>query len=300
MERVTYAGWNNCIRLENGKIDVVVTTEIGPRVMHCGFVGGQNLFKIFESDRGKTGGGKWRMFGGHRLWHSPEDPIRTYSPDNSPVQYDWDGKALRLTQSVEPETLIEKQMEITLDATKPCVTVKHRLVNKGAWDVEAAAWCLTMLAPGGRAIVPQEPYAAWPDALLPVRPIVLWPYTDMSDPRFAWGRRFIQVRQDLAASTPIKIGLRNTLGWGAYVLGGDVFVKRGDFDPNGSYPDFGSNWEIFTNADILELETLSPLTRIPASGGVIEHKEQWHLLRADIGADEDAITRVLGDVFGPQ
>ena len=43
MEKKAYAGWPNCVWLSNGKVDVVVTTDVGPRIIRYGFVGGQNL-----------------------------------------------------------------------------------------------------------------------------------------------------------------------------------------------------------------------------------------------------------------
>ena len=113
MEKVEYGGWPNCVKLSNGKIELVITTDVGPRVIRLGFVGGQNLMREYASMLGKTGGDEWRIFGGHRLWHAPEAKPRTYSPDNGPVEYEWNGRTLRLTQPVEADTGIQKQMEIT-------------------------------------------------------------------------------------------------------------------------------------------------------------------------------------------
>ena len=298
MEHVAYGGWPNCVRLANGLMELVVTTDVGPRVIRCGFVGGRNLFGEFAPDMGRTSGERWLPFGGHRLWHSPENVPRTYHPDFDRVEAAMDGGTLRLRQPVEQSTGIEKQIDITLDAREARVTVLHRLVNRGLWDIELAPWALTIMARGGRAIVPQEPHAPWPDALLPVRPLVLWGYTDMTDPRWTWGRRFIQLRQDPGTAAPQKIGLRNSAGWGAYVLGGDVFIKRAPFDPAARYPDFGSNWELFTNGDMLELETLGPLGILPANGGTVEHREEWSLIRAEVGMDDASIESKVAAMAG--
>jgi hypothetical protein len=64
-------------------------------------------------------------------------------------------------------------------------------------------------------------------------------------------------------------------------------------DPSAEYPDLGCNTEVFTNADMLELETLSPLTTLPPDGA-LEHTERWSLHR--VGAyvdDEDALLETL-------
>ncbi|HQE83180.1 MAG TPA: hypothetical protein PLM14_09285, partial [Candidatus Hydrogenedentes bacterium] len=72
MEKIAYGGWPNCIRIAKGPIELIATTDVGPRIIRFGFSGGHNLFKEFEEHLGQTGGDEWRSYGGHRLWHAPE------------------------------------------------------------------------------------------------------------------------------------------------------------------------------------------------------------------------------------
>jgi len=51
----------------------------------------------------------------------------------------------------------------------------------------------------------------------------------------------------------------------------------------------GCNTETYTDSDMLEFETLGPLTKIPANGGVAEHIEHWFLSKADVTEDESQI-----------
>ena len=51
-------------------------------------------------------------------------------------------------------------------------------------------------------------------------------------------------------------------------------MKSVPFVAEGIYPDLGSNFEAFTNGELLELETLGPLKRISA-GETIVHQESW-------------------------
>jgi hypothetical protein len=291
MEKVSYGGWPDCIRLSNVKIELIVTTVVGPRVIRFGYVGGQNLLKEYQDQLGKTGGDKWRIYGGHRLWHAPEDPERTYYPDNAAVKHSWDGKTLKLIQPIETTTGIAKEIEITMDAKTDSVKLLHRLINKNLWDIEAAPWSLTVMSPKGRLILPQEPYRPHPEYLLPARVVVLWHYTDMKDPRWVWGRKYIQLRQDPNATTNQKGGLLNKLGWGAYCLNGELFIKRYPYIPGATYPDMGCNTETYTDSDMLEFETLGPLTKIAANGGTAEHTENWFLFKAEVGEDESEIDK---------
>lgn len=294
-EKVPYGGWPNSVRLSNGKLELIATTDVGPRILHLAFPGGSNLFKVWPDQLGKSGGPDWRIYGGHRLWHGPEVKPRTYAPDNRPVTSDWDGRRLKLTQPVEEATGLQKELEIAL-GTDASVTVVHRLLNRSPWDVETAPWALTVCQGPGRALVPQEPYIAHADKVLAARSVTLWGYTDMADPRYVWGTKFVQLRSDPAVSRSQKVGFMNTVGWAAFNRGDEVFVKRFAFDPRATYADFGCNTEIYTSGDMLELETLGPLGRI-APGAAVEHVERWYLFRASLGPDDAALETGLAPLL---
>lgn len=290
-EKINYAGWPNCVRLGNAQLELIATTDVGPRIIHFGFVGGSNVLKENPAQAGKIGGDEWRSYGGHRLWRAPEDIRRTYAPDNGSIGSEWNGRSLKLTQPTDASG-VEKEIEIVLDPDRCRVSLLHRLTNRNGTSVELSPWAVTVMAAGGRAILPQEPYRAHSESLLPVRSLALWSYTDMKDPRWTWGTRYIQLKQDAAAKVEQKFGLRNTLGWAAYVLDGVTFIKRFPFDPAARYPDLNCNFEGFTNNAILEIETLGALA-ILAPGASVEHFEEWFLFHAQIGEAESAIDRDL-------
>jgi len=292
MEKVNYAGWPQCIRLANQNIELIATTDIGPRIIRFGFIGGANLFKEFP-DVGKTGGDVWRNYGGHRLWHAPETRPRSYIPDNGPVAHEWNGTTLKLIQAVEAPTGIQKEIEITLSPRQDSVAVKHRLTNKGLWPVELAPWALSVMQGPGRAILPQEPPGM---EMLPVRPVGMWGYTNMTDARWKWGAKFIQLASDPAATKPQKFGLGNSLGWAVYYREGQVFLKRFAFHAEATYPDFGCNVECYTRGDMLEVESLGPLTKL-APTAAVEHDEHWYLSKATIGESDDEIEAALAPLL---
>jgi hypothetical protein len=297
MEVVPYGGWENCVRLGNGEVELVATTDVGPRIVRYGFVGEPNFFKEYPNQMGQTGGEGWRIYGGHRLWHAPEAKPRCYCPDNVPVKHEWDGKTLVLTPPVEGSTGIQKQIEISLATEGTRAAVLHRLTNRNLWAIEAAPWCLTVMPAGGRAVLPQEPHQSHSDRLTPVRPLVLWGYTDMADPRWTWGTKYIQLRQDPTSATSQKAGMLNTLGWAAYSLDDRLFVKRYGYDPKATYPDFMCNTQVYTGGDMLELETLGPLAKIEP-GGNTEATEEWYLFKESLSAQEEGMQKILDRVLG--
>jgi hypothetical protein len=63
--------------------------------------------------------------------------------------------------------------------------------------------------------------------------------------------------------------------WAAYWVEGLLFLKQLQVE-EGECPDFSSNVEVYTNPDMLELETLGPLKAVGPSS-VIEHVETWRV-----------------------
>ena len=39
MEKINYQGWPNSYRLANARVDLIVTTDVGPRITHSGLIG---------------------------------------------------------------------------------------------------------------------------------------------------------------------------------------------------------------------------------------------------------------------
>lgn len=267
----------NCLSFSNGQVEVVVTTDIGPRIARYAFVGGENIL-------GDAGGSlarktEWQAWGGHRLWIAPEDRVRSYGPDNGPIAHTRIGtRGVRLSQPVEPGSKIEKTIVVTLDETGTGVTLEHTLTNRGDAPTELAPWALTIMNGGGTAILPQEPYRRHQDALLPARALILWYYTDLSDPRFQIGPRFLRLSTNTDRREPQKVGASNKVGWTGYHRQGQLFIKRIPWDEGKPYPDYGSNVEIYTQSNFIEVESLGPLKTLKP-GESATHTERWFLFK---------------------
>jgi hypothetical protein len=277
IEKTPYAGWPNCYRMTNGDVELIVTTDVGPRVIRYGFPGGQNMFKEFKEQLGHSGEAGWQARGGHRLWVGPEAVPMSYALDNVPVQVVLGADTIELTEPVEKDTGFQKTMRIRLAATGSDVEVVHRIKNTNDSARKIASWGLTMMAQGGTAVAGFPPRGTHPQMLLPTNPLVMWGYTNFSDPRWTLTEKYLVLRQDPKATTPVKAGLWNKNTWEAYLLGSDLFIKSTPAlaGPE-AYPDMGCSLETFTNADFLEMETLGPLDSV-APGQTIGHTEHWTL-----------------------
>jgi hypothetical protein len=289
LHRIAYRGWPNVLRLSGRRVELLVTADVGPRILRFGFRGGRNVFHEVPQHRGLTGGAGWRMVGGHRLWSAPETP-QTYAPDNEPVRWSWRSGVLALTGPTDRSGL-QKKLLIGVDR-RDRVHVKHVLFNRNRSAISMAPWAITVMAAGGRAIVPQEKFRLSADFKLPARSLVLWHYTDMTDRRWTWGSKFIQLRYDRRAKTVQKLGIWNRKGWAAYALRDHVFIKRFPALEGATYPDFGSNNEIFAHWDFIEIESLGPLVKL-RPGQSTTHTEVWSLHRKKLPREDAAMDRAF-------
>lgn len=285
MNVIEYRGWKNNLLLTNGDVELIVTLDVGPRVIAYRLPGGFNVMKNYESMMGGTGEAEWQIRGGHRFWLAPEDLTRTYFPDNRQVKWEAIGThGARFTPPPETEYGVQKVMELRLGASGTQVEVTLRVTNIGSAPTELAPWGPTVMAPGGVEVIPLPPKknhpghpsrAKSPADYAPNQELILWPYFDFADTRWTLGSKYALLRQDVNKG-PTKIGLAHREGWVAYLNSGALFVKRFDYREGAVYPDRGTRYQTFSNEDMLEMETVGELVTL-APGASAELKETWEL-----------------------
>ncbi len=294
-----YKNYGKCVKIANEKVQVIVTIDVGPRVINYSFLDGKNIMfedidRIF-SESGEAferfGGGTWYTYGGHRLWASPEGYPRSYYPDNDPVPYKILENGAVFSPKEQKWNQYQMEIEITLDENSTEVNLKHRITNRAAWGVTLAPWCLTVLAPGGCEIIPQPTNDT---GLLGNRLLALWPYTKLTDKRLEFGDRYISLTQDTSNLDKLKLGINSEHGFSLYFVDGYMFVKKFTPQRNGKYPDGGMSFETFTNNLFLEMETLGEIQEI-APNETVEHCETWSLYRVERPEffDEDKLEELV-------
>jgi hypothetical protein len=293
MKKIIYAG-RQCCFLSNGTVELAVALDAGPRILKYAFLNGENILGDTPGLVIPTELGEWRALGGHRLWAAPEASPRSYAPDNDPVEiHEFSEIDVSFTGLVEAGTGLQKEIRVQVEEEGNGVAIQHRITNRSLWEIEISPWAITAMRAGGTAYFPQEPYKSWNEALLPARPLVLWHYTDLRDPRWAIGGKLVQLKNDAARKDPQKIGMLNKQGWAAYAWKDLLFMKKFPYQENETYPDYGCNNETYTAGNLIEVESLGPVRKL-APGGSVEHEEFWTLYgNFSPGKNEDEIDASL-------
>ncbi len=286
----------DCVELANSALTLLVTQSVGPRILALRLGEGENLFaELPDVALAYPGGGTYQLYGGHRLWHAPEVPHRTYIPDGDPVAIEPIESGLAATQNVEGQTGLQKSLHIRLPDESATVIVDHTLTNRGMWPITCAPWAITQLRAGGVAILPQNDQPADPDGVQPNRSLVLWPYTDLRSEHLTWGNRCLFVRASFRSGA-FKVGFPNARGWLAYHWQDTLFVKFASYQAGAEYFDLGGSSQCYCNPRFLELETLGPKAIIEP-GETATHREIWRVLGGlELAPSEEDIQIIIDDM----
>lgn len=265
------------LELTNGKIVVGVTLDVGPRIIKLQKPDGENL--MFEDTADNVNkdvsavygeGRKWHIYGGHRIWLSPES-LKTYYPDNAPVVSELKPNGAVFTPPAWTECGVQPvlDLEFTEDGA---LEVRMRVRNISDAAAKLCVWGLTVMKCGGTLTLP---LSTEDTGFLANRNLVLWPYTDIRDPRLTITNDRLILTGSTEAETPLKIGTFLNEIRAYYRYGDTLFIKECTAKP-GEYPDFTCNFETYTSEFIHECETLSSAAEV-APGDEIVHVETWRL-----------------------
>lgn len=279
LKEIQYKNFGKCVELTNGIVNIIVTVDVGPRIISYSFVDGKNIFWE-DINREETTdevveayGSPWYLYGGHRLWTSPELSPRTYYADNDPVEYKAIPNGATFIPPVQKLNQIQCEITVTLSPDSSDVSVCHKITNRNSWNINFAIWALSVMSQGGIEVIPQPTSDT---GLLNNRVIGIWPYAKMTDSRINWSDRYVTMTQDPENTPAYELGINSEHGFAMYFNHGDVFVKRFDVVKNGKYPDGGMSFESFVCGNFLECESLGELKDV-APGETIEHNEYWSL-----------------------
>jgi len=285
IQEIPFAGWKRNLRISGATTELVITLDVGPRVIRYAHHDARNAFVEMPEQLGGSGEDEWMIRGGHRFWTAPEAG-HSYELDNVPVTWKKLGdNAAEIIQP--PSTKFGLQKTLRLEMLEgELVRVTHVLKNTGDKPIDVTPWALSVMAAGGTALIPQprldfhptefpEGRVTCPKDFLPNREMILWPFTNLTDGRYVFSEHYLRVSHH-PEKPATKIGLKLDTGWVAYQNGDYVFAKHFVYDPALPYPDRGANFELFTNIKILELESLAPALPLEA-GATREHVEHWVL-----------------------
>ncbi|HPW51281.1 MAG TPA: hypothetical protein PKV85_02885 [Spirochaetota bacterium] len=284
IKKITYLSAPNCYELTIGKQKMIVATDFGPRIMHLSIDGGENM--LFNDEAEKFKSGYWKIYGGHRLWVSPENRW-DLDPNNEKCDVILGENSITV-KKLNKNTDLEKTITVTEKNQRFNVT--HTITNKGQFLFAGAIWALTCFKPKGTIFVPWASHGSFK-----MSKIIYWNQwtdkkTNVNSSQFSQNDDYFMININGETS---KIGSAAYDGYVGITTDNYTFIKKFDRVNTNDYPDDNCAVECFTCADFVELETLSPNV-VFAPEVTYSHTEEWFLFGSKVNvSDKKAIDQMI-------
>ena len=301
-KEIEYKNFGKCLSINNGTIELIITLDIGPRVISFRMLNDENIFfedidrelytKHPDMDKFFGEGATWQGLGGHRLWRAPES-YSTYYPEDEPAQYVIKNNTFKFIQNTQIYN--EVQLSFTLSfVSDNSVEFLGTIENKSNKEKTLSAWSLSMCKGPGIEIL-QLPKDA--SGFAPRVQYSIWGFgAKNNDPRAFYGNDYFSLKMEPGNQEAYKIGLRLKPGKVLYLNNDYAFITSFDRNDDMMYPDNNVNYETYTKDLFLEVETLSPLKTLkPNESQII--KEVWTLNKFDGELPEIVNDQILNDLY---
>ncbi len=285
-------GYDGCIRLENGRAEVILGPACGGRVLRYAWEGANSLALLPEQ-----AGWTWRA-GGPEIdpWGGRFDigPEKTIAPHPTLWLGAWSAEtapdgAVRLRSAPDPATGLQLAREFRLDAQSSHLRCRQVVTNVSSEARTFCHWGRTMTPGGGIVVVPDTPGSHFPCGYVQydsARPTFL----DFAprDPSVRRRDGFLEICGPLQHP---KLCFDTLAGWMAYLeVSGLLFVKRWPVFPERPSAEIGPfTLSIWLYQDrFCELEPIGPAERLEP-GASASFVEDWWLLPVPFPSRRDAL-----------
>ncbi len=262
VEKIAYRGWQNCYRLSNDSVEVVVVPESGGRISEYSLKG-KNIMYVDPRQDGKT------LKDYRKQWFDPDGGRFDYGPERVTQrihEVTWMGPwkatvtgeySLRIVSQPDPSLGLESTREFTLDKESSHLVVRQTMRNVSDHETKWWFWSRTLAKPGGKMLAPLNSNSKLPKG---------WG-------KYVWKENRVEIEnpQDnriaivdgiitLHAVGPAAgFGTDASAGWMAYGEDGLLFIKRFRYFPNKAYKeDAGFTTRLYMDGEKCELEPVSP------------------------------------------
>ncbi len=279
------------IEAQIGPYAVAAATSFGPRLVSLRLRHGPELFAQLGGELviEHPESGTYTFHGGHRLWAAPEVPAISYASDAHVCAVTSSADGLAISAPADGAGIV-KHLSVGLDGDR--LIVDHQLANSGSRPISVAPWGITQFRLGGVALIPTGSAGAQ-NAFQGDSSLIIWPYTDLADPRLSWRRRAAVI--EAIPGPRLKIGSGPEPERIGYLIDHQLFTKEIPPAGDGTYPDRGAVAQVFVDDSFCELESLGPIVSLEP-GSSVSHREVWEV--SDCPDVATAYRRVTGDAAG--
>jgi hypothetical protein len=279
--RTDFAGYSDCIFLENENTRVVLGHQSGGRILEYAH-NGENVLFLDPAQEGKS----WKP--GNPIF-GPKAGQFDIGPEKIVPEHPvlWAGewaaeitgaRSAKCTSPIDPLLGVQLLREFRLDSDSSHFTCRQTLINKSTDKIQRLChWGRTLAKGGGICVIPLGDYSRFPNSYVMYGPDDVIQYQP-EDPNIRTRNGFLEI---LAPPRHPKLGMDSMEGWFTYLMPDNwMFLKSYVTHPERVYNEIAgltiSIWAPDDGAKI-ELEPIGPM-EILKPGKSASFEEEWWLL----------------------
>lgn len=282
---VSYRGWENCLRMSNETVSVIINPTYGGQILYFGLDNrGENILwsdsvingwtvADYTKTRRSPDAGRFDI-GYERKTASIHDSI--WAGPYTPV-IESDNK-IRLISVPSTTMGIQVERTYTLINQQPILHIEQHMTNISDSVVEYCFWTRTLLPAGGTYFCELASCASHPGGYseISLSADTLIPEKGELKQVFVNKNSFVAFP---GGENERKFGINTTSGTSSYLHNQILYTKQSKYDPIGLYNnnnqiDFPNM--IYFNSQFIEMEPNSPMIRL-SPGETYHYSEIWTL-----------------------
>ena len=285
----SYTGWAESVFLNSAErpVQAVIVPVIGGRIVHYS-LNGQNILFENAASQGKSlrdfkNSPQMFWVGGYQCDAGPEirgleaHPFLFSGPHHWKPAGDF---SIRTHSEVDSVLGVKLEKEIVIDPDSGDLGITQRMVNETEHAVSYCLWDRTLCKGGGFAFFPLNKKSRFKAG---------WSIRVKAETNFVYEGNLpyapqVQVMDGVLVAEAVgdntKVGADSDAGWVAYARGKLLFVKYFPFTAGGNYSDGGNSVEVYFDQRVVELEPLSPETKLEPQQN-FSFAEAWKLIALD-------------------
>ncbi len=274
--------------LKNDRAEAFAIAEPYPRVLAFRLQGGDNPLHVSREYE----------YIGVRSWffeptHIPASELPALQPATAEQT---DPRSVRLTAAPDDSSGLRLTMEITLDAERPILHIRHGFKNMRDHPRRIACWALNVIRPDAGVGV-----APWRST--DRRSFLFWPSTDPNEAGIYLGPRALALDYRIEPQNGWhKIGTNSDAGWIAFVWNGTALKSTVAHVADAEYPEDGGTVTMFNSTAELfdgkprfgEIENVGPLSEL-MPGDTLWMEQTLELIGGIDGDDPENWVEMLGE-----
>lgn len=299
IKQINLKYYGKCVSINNGTVKVIVSVDVGPKIIFWGYTNGENMlyipYDILEYDEPISQKIPPDIFFkryGHEIMLAYEKSKPVFLSSGTTI-YSILQEGVAFSCS-SPKLGLSANLEIIIQDNSNSIMIVHSIENTNEKTQNFSICSSTFVTQDGTLLVPQNIEDL---GNAPNRVLSLWKKSNINDSRLCVANEYLKFNNiSTDKLSVLKLGINNRRAWSTYTKDGNTFLMHYLHNKKAKYLNFDSSFIIDSKKELLSLKILSPIYNVQKNE-VAKMAEYWSLFPTKVSFnDHNEIKKFIDDI----